>query len=67
METREAPSDSEEETKYVTGLAEGSKDLEGPVVPARRKLTISRTLPPINFKAPVMSTGARKRERSSAE
>ena len=39
-ETPEAPSDSEE-TKDVAGLAEGPTDLEGSVVPKRRKLTIS--------------------------
>ena len=45
-ETLEAPSDSEEERKDVAGLVEGPIDLEGPVVRARRKLTISGNLPP---------------------
>ena len=40
-ETREAPSDPGVETKDVAGLAEGSTDLKRPVVPVRRKLTIS--------------------------
>ena len=66
-ETREAPSDSGVETKDVAGLAEGSTNLEGPVVPARRKLTIGGNLPPNHVKAHVESTGARRRDRSSAE
>ena len=51
-ETREAPSDPDEETREapsnVAGLAAGSTDLEGLVVPARWKLTISGNLPPNN-------------------
>ena len=66
-ETREAPSDPRVETKYVAGLAEGSTDLKGSVVPMRRKLTISGNLPSKIVKANVKSTGERKRERSSAE
>ena len=65
-ETRGVPSDSNEETNDVAGLAAGSTDLEGPIVPARRKLTISANLPPNNVIAHVESTGARRRERSSA-
>ena len=65
-ETQEAPSDSEEETKDVAGFAVGSTDLEGLVVPARRKLTISGNLPPNNVIVNVESTGARRRERSNA-
>ena len=57
--------DSEEETKDVAGLAGGSTDLEGPVVPARLKLTISGNLPPNNVIACVESTGARRRLQSS--
>ena len=45
-ETREASSDSGVEAKDVAGLAEGSTDLEGLVVPARQKLTVSDNLPP---------------------
>ena len=73
-ETLEAPSDPEEEilegpsdteeTKYVAGLAERPTDLEGPVVPARRKLIISGNLPPNNVKVHVESAGARRRGRS---
>ena len=54
----EAPSDSEEETKYVAGLAEGPMHLEGPVVLALRKLTISVNLPPNNVKAHACVEGA---------
>ena len=64
-ETLEAPSDPEEETKYVAGLAEGPTGLDGLVVPARRKLTVSGNLPPNNAKAHVESEGARRRGRSS--
>ena len=46
-ERQEALSDPEEETKDVAGLASWSTDLEGLVVPARRKLTLSGNLPPI--------------------
>ena len=60
------PPDPGEETKYVAGLAEGSTDVEGPVIPARRKLTTDGILPPNNVDAHVKSTGARRRERSSA-
>ena len=63
--TLEAPSDFEEETKDVAGLAEGPTDLEEPVAPARRKLTISSNLPPNIVKAHVESVGARRRGRSS--
>ena len=42
-ETREAPSDHEEEAKVAVGPTE----LEGPVVPALRKVTISGHRPPI--------------------
>ena len=64
-EKREAPSDSEEETKDVTGLAARSKDLEGPVVHARQKLTISGNLQPNIAGAHVESTGAGRRGRRS--
>ena len=64
--TREEPSDSKEETKDVAGLSAGPTDLEGPVVPARRKLTISSNLPTNNVIAHVESTGARRRGRNSA-
>ena len=63
--TREGRSNPGVETKYVTGLAEGPTALEGPVVPARRKLTISDNLPPNNVIAHVESEGARRRGRSS--
>ena len=62
-ETLEAPSDSEE-TKDVARLAEGPTELEGPVVPTRRKLIISGNFPPNNVKAHVESAGARRRGRS---
>ena len=65
-ETQEAPSDSEEETKNIAGLAARSTNLEGLVVPARRKLTISGNLPPTHFIAHLKSTGARRRERMNA-
>ena len=64
--TREAPSDPGVETNDVVGLAAGLTGLEGLVIPARRKLTISGNLPPNNVNAHVESTGARKRERRSA-
>ena len=65
-ETQEAPSDSEEETKHIAGLAAGSTDLEGPVGPVRRKITISGNHPPYNANAHLLeSTSARTRERSS--
>ena len=54
-ETHEVPWDSEEETKDVAGLTAGLTDLEGPVVPTRRKLTISGNLPPNNAIAHVES------------
>ena len=63
-ETLEAPSNSEE-TKDVAGLAEEATDLEGPVVSARRKLTISGNPPPNNVKAHLESAGARSCEKSS--
>ena len=65
-ETREAPSDSEEETKDATGFTAGLAPLEGLVVPARRKPTISGNLAPNNFIGHVESMSARRRERSSA-
>ena len=61
-EILEAPSDSKA-TKDAAGLAE--TDLEGAVVPARRKLTISGNLPPNSIKAHVESAGARRRGGSS--
>ena len=65
-ETWEAPSDPELDTKDEGGLAAASTDLEGPVVPARRKLIISGNLPSINIIAHVVLTGARRRGKSSA-
>ena len=65
-QTQEALSDSELETKDVAGLEAGSTGLKRPVVPARRELTISGNLPPNNVIAYVESTGARRREKSSA-
>ena len=59
-ETREVPSDHEEEAKGAAGPTE----LEGPVVPAHRKLTISGNLPPNHIKAHVESAGGRRRGRS---
>ena len=50
-ETRDAPPDSEE-TKDVAGLAAGSTDLGGPVVPALRMLTMSGNIPPNTVIAP---------------
>ena len=72
-ETREAPSNPEEETLEVPSDSEeeetkdtaGPTELEGTIVPARRKLTISGSLPPNNVKAHVESAGARRRRRSS--
>ena len=64
-ETLEAPSDPDEKTKYAAGLAEGSTDLEAPVVPASRKRTIGGNLPPNNLKAHVEPAGARRRGRRS--
>ena len=63
-ETLEAPSDFEK-TKYIAGLAKGPTDLEEPVLPARRKLTIIDNLLSNNVKAHVESAGARRRGRSS--
>ena len=63
-ETREAPSDPGMEINDEAGLAEGPTDLEGSVVPARRKLTISGNLPPNNVIAYVESAGARRRGRT---
>ena len=65
-ETREAPSDPGVETNDVAGLAAGSTDLKGPVIPAPQKLTISGNLPPNNVNMPAESPGARRREKSSA-
>ena len=65
-EAQEAPSDIEEETKDGAGLAAESTDLERMVVTARRKLTIRGNFPPDNVIAHVESTGARKREKSTA-
>ena len=65
-ETQKAPSDSEKETKDVAGLAAGPTYLEGLVVPARQKFTISGNLPPNKAIAHVELTGVRRRERSSA-
>ena len=48
----------------VAGLPEGLTNLEGPVVAARRKFTISGDLPPNNVIAHVQPTGARRRGRS---
>ena len=39
------------EAKYIAGLAAGSTDLEGPVGPAHRKITISGNIPPYNVNA----------------
>ena len=64
-ETLEASSGSEEETKGVVGLAEGPTELEGPAIPARRKLTISGNLPSNNVKVHVELAGVRRRGRSS--
>ena len=61
-ETQEAPGVPKEETKGIARLAIGSTYLGGPVVPARRKLTISGIFPPNNVIAHVESTGARRRE-----
>ena len=64
-ETQEALSDPEEETKDVAGLAVGSTDLEGLIVPARRKLTMSGNLPPNTIITRVESTGDRRQGRTS--
>ena len=64
-ETLETPSDPNEKTKYAAGLAEGPTDLEGPVVPASRKRTISGDLPPNDLKAHVEPAGAHRRGRRS--
>ena len=65
-ETQEAPSGPVVETNGVAGLAAESTDLEGPDVPAHRKLTISGNISPNNVIAHVEPTGARRHERSSA-
>ena len=65
-EIREAPSDPGVEANDIAGLKEGSTGLKGPVVPARRNLTISGNRPPNNVNTHVKSTGARRREKSSA-
>ena len=59
-ETQETPSDHQEEAKD----AGGPKELKGPVVPTRRKVTVGGNLPPNNVKAHVESAGARRRGRS---
>ena len=64
-ETREAPSNPGVETKYVAGFAVGSTNLEGTVVPTRRKLTIGGNLPPNIVLVHMETTGARRRGRSS--
>ena len=64
-ETQEAPSDSEEKTKYIAGLVTGSTDLEGPVGPARQKVTTSESLLLHNVNAHLGSTDARRRKMSS--
>ena len=66
-ETQEAPLGPGVEINDVAGLKEESTNLEGPVVPARRKLTMSGNLLPNNVIAHVQSTGARRRGRSSTE
>ena len=66
-EPREAPSDLGVETNYVAGLAAGSTDLEGPVVPTRRKITISGNLPPNTVIAHVELAGARRHGSSAAK
>ena len=66
-ETREASSDPGMETHNVAGLAAGSTNLEGLVVPRRRTLTISGNLPPNNAIAHVESAGASRRGRSSTQ
>ena len=63
-ETHEVSWNSEEKTKDVVELTAGLTDLEGPVVPTRRQLTISGNLPPNNVIAHVESTGARRSGRS---
>ena len=55
------------ETSDVAGILAGSTDLEGPVVPARRKIIISGNLPPNNVIAHVKSAGARRRGSSLAK
>ena len=55
------PLGSEKEAKD----AAGSTELEGSVVPARRKLTISCNFPLNNVKAHVESAGARRRGRNN--
>lgn len=65
-ETQETPSDSEEEIKYIAGLAADLTNLKGLVGPAPRKITISGNRPSYNVNAHLESTGARRRERSSA-
>ena len=65
-EPREAPSDPGVERNDVAGLAALSTHLKGPVIPARPQLTISDNLSPNNVNAHVESTGACRREKSSA-
>ena len=71
-ETLEAPSDPEEKTREVptdheeeTTDTAGSTELEGPVVPAHRKLPISGNIQLNNVKAHVESVGAGRRGRGS--
>ena len=64
-ETRKAPSDPGVDANDIAGLVAGSTDWKGPVIPARRKLTISGNLPPNNVNGHVESTGARRRKRRS--
>ena len=65
-ETQEASSDTNEETRDEAEPVVGSTDLEGPVVPALWKLTISGNLPPKNVIVHVESTVACRYEMSSA-
>ena len=61
-------SSDSEETNDVAGLAERPTNLEGPVVPARRKLTISGNFPLNNVKTHVKWAGAcRCARRSTAK
>ena len=61
-ETQEAPWDPGVEMNDVAGLAEESTNLEGPVVPARRKVTISGNRLANNGIVHVQSTGAWKEQ-----
>ena len=55
------------ETKDVAGLVAGSTDLQGTVVLARRKITISGKLPPNNVITHVGSAGAHRHGNSAAK